>query len=263
MRKQKSVGHRCFTLIELLVVIAIIAILAAILLPALNSARERGRSASCINNLKQNGTAYMMQAQDFGMIYTATNRFPWFDLLGGFKEGTTTWSDQGSQYYPATNSLVGKGYAGNNPEAFRCPSVQEIEPYVLFGYAAIYNHVGADSRDPVQIKTFSESTFNSSDDVHTLDPARIKSPSATWLLTDSLNNFGQTSRIYWHGTVLTNGGFAFRHGKMANMAFADGHAAGVDKGTHASNMDAIYGWYSDSMTYLAVNPDTSVERVSF
>src|SRR5262249_34927424 len=64
-REMTRDARSAFTLIELLVVIAVIAILAAILFPVFAQVRENARSAGCLSNLKQIGSAWMMYAQDY------------------------------------------------------------------------------------------------------------------------------------------------------------------------------------------------------
>jgi prepilin-type N-terminal cleavage/methylation domain-containing protein/prepilin-type processing-associated H-X9-DG protein len=115
---QMSVG---FTLIELLVVIAIIAILAAMLLPALTKAKAKGQAILCISNLRQLQKAYFMYVQDNNETLPLNSSI---DVNGSFASGQGSWV-LGNAAWDATTSNLQAGvlywYVGGTG-VYRCPA---------------------------------------------------------------------------------------------------------------------------------------------
>ena len=123
---------RFFTLIELLIVVAIIAILAAMLLPALNKAKMAASKAHCINNLKQLGAVMESYAGDnqdwYPTYYTATGGGEWYKVLCDNKYTSCT-------YLQARGNVVVGGLGGGAREGrkhiFWCPDDKQ-DPQVGF-----------------------------------------------------------------------------------------------------------------------------------
>jgi len=205
-----------FTLIELLVVIAIIAILMAILMPALNRAKEQGKRATCLNNLKQLTLAWIMYADenddrlvngDTGEYSIHPNETPW--VLKDWDSSYTTRQkrtaiEQGA-LYPYTRSL----------RLYRCPTVREQEG-ILRTYACVdsmncrgWTH-RADMPGSVMIKK-------------RLD---IPNPAYRYVFVDD-GGTGLSALGGWTCYVLEEKWWdppPIRHGNGTNFSFADGHS---------------------------------------
>jgi prepilin-type N-terminal cleavage/methylation domain-containing protein len=116
MKKIRNKRIGAFTLIELLVVIAIIAILASMLLPALARAKQKAQRISCVNNLKQIGTAYRIWENDNGNTYPQLQTV----AMGGMSDLLSSSSTQGPYAYFAFTIMQNE--MGQSPKVVCCPA---------------------------------------------------------------------------------------------------------------------------------------------
>lgn len=213
-----------FTLIELLVVIAIIAILAAMLMPALQQAREKGRSASCLNQMKQIASVIQMYTGDF------KNYYPFLDGQTG-----KTWDNWGWKIAP----YLGFKKDDPFPKLYFCPSetnksILENSKVYKLGSSYAYTSYMENMENGYFVGATSSWT-------RSLHVSRLRRPSL--YMTHVEHKDYQRSYYTWNSVDKYRVDIhVTKHGSSANYAFGDGRA---------SSMSIPHGMLADGKADMA------------